>query len=601
MGLLMALCLLVGQDSIATRYSTTFGEIQGRPVADSKVYDLPYLTWGADVATFVANGDESTKPDSIFAKHGLQFRLVNGDDFTTQVKNYVGGKTPYLRGTLSMLGLASEVLNHDPATKPVILFQMSWSIGDHMVSREGVKNLNDLKGKKICLQGDGPHLALVDDALRSANLKWSDITVVWSKNLTGEGSPAELFKKDASIDACCVISPDMISLTGGLTSKGSGAEGTVKGAKVLVSTASMSRSIADIYAVRQDYFKAHHDECEKFAAAYFEATQKLLEAKKEYNDGKGKSPTYTGYLKLAQKLYGEKVLPTLEIEAHGLVSDAGLVGLPGNISFFTDTANVSGFQPKQKQTLDLVKSVGFVKDRLGFGEAGWDYKKLADIAGMKYEPPQQVAGRIQAESVSGFKDEELDEKTLVSFTIQFKPNQTEFSTETYGAEFKRVVENASRFGNAVFLIRGHSDPAQTLIDFVKAGQKKGSLTKTGTKGNYKYYFKGQELSLESTQTILDAISSGEFKDSEPNPHVTMTAASALSQQRANNVRDAVIAYAKASGMKLDPSQIQPQGVGIKEPVIPRPINAEQSQANMRVEFRLIKVAAEAIKSGDYDY
>ena len=75
----------------------------------------------------------------------------------------------------------------------------------------------------------------------------SDIEVVWMKNLSGPGSPAEKFRKDPSVDACFVITPDMLGLSGGLKSIGSGAEGTVTGAKVLVSTAEMSRSIADVY------------------------------------------------------------------------------------------------------------------------------------------------------------------------------------------------------------------------------------------------------------------------------------------------------------------------------------------------------------------
>jgi hypothetical protein len=317
------------------------------------------------------------------------------------------------------------------------------------------------------------------------------VKIVWAKALSGEGSPGEMFKKDNAIDVACVISPDMIGLSGGLNSKGSGAEGTIKGAHVVVSTANMSRSIADVYCVRQDYFNAHKEQISKFVAGYLKGTDVLLQQKKEYNDGKGKSPAYMDSLKLAQKILGAKTLPTLEIEAHGLVSDATFVGLPGNVSFFTDTANLAGFAPKQKQTLDLVTTLGFCKERMGFGLAGWDYPKIAEAAGLKYEVPQQIAGRIQAESATGLKEEELDERTLVSFSVQFEANVTDFSPDSYGAEFKRVIAAASRFGNAAFVVRGHSDPAQTLIDFVKAGMKKGTLKRTGSKGNYEYFFNGE--------------------------------------------------------------------------------------------------------------
>ena len=53
------------------------------------------------------------------------------------------------------------------------------------------------------------------------------MTIVWTKDLTGPDGAAEAFRKDSSIDACCVITPDLFGLTGGFDSVGSGAEGTV--------------------------------------------------------------------------------------------------------------------------------------------------------------------------------------------------------------------------------------------------------------------------------------------------------------------------------------------------------------------------------------
>ena len=105
-----------------------------------------------------------------------------------------------------------------------------------------MKKVNDLSpknGKKVkiaCQQG-GPHVGLLDDVLRiMAQLDWKDVEIVWTPDLTGDNGPAEKFRKDKSIDACCVITPDMIGLTGGLEEVGLGAEGTVKGAHVLAST-----------------------------------------------------------------------------------------------------------------------------------------------------------------------------------------------------------------------------------------------------------------------------------------------------------------------------------------------------------------------------
>ena len=583
------------------KFSTLVGNVKVEPVKKTNVVELPFLTWGGDVPTFYANGGINTKKDSIYNKLGLNFKLTNGDDFVAQTRNYLSGKTPYLRGTFSQVGMASEVINADPSTKPVMIMQLTWSAGDHMVSREEVKNLNDLKGKTICLQQGGPHVGLIDDALRAAGLKWSDVKIKWAKDLTGKDGPADMMRKDKSIDAVCVISPDMIGLCGGLDQKGTGAEGSVKGTHVVVSTAQMSRSIADVYVVRSDYFASNKADVEKMVSGYLKACEEVVGAKKMYNDGKGKSPSYIATLKLAQSILGDKVLPTIEVDAHGLVSDATFVGLPGNILFFTDTKNVTSFSNKQKETLDLMVGLGYCKERFGFVPAGWDYNKLAKVAGVKYEDPKPASGRI-AEDVSVFPDSNLDDKTILSFTINFEPNQQDFSMDTYAAEFRRVVADSQVFGNAVIVIRGHSDPTKTLVDFIKAGMAKNIITRTGDqKTGYKYYMNSKPLDLTATLTVMKAIGDGQFAGSDPNPQETMQAALNLSQTRADAVKKAVVEYAKKANLNLDISQVKPVGVGIREPIIAKPSNMEEAKKNMRVEFRLIRVAPENIKPSDFEY
>src|SRR5205823_13478603 len=67
-----------------------------KDLAVGEVLQLPYILWGGDVATFLANGGESTKEGSLFAKQGLKLTLVRGDDFAQQVKDYKEGKSPFL-------------------------------------------------------------------------------------------------------------------------------------------------------------------------------------------------------------------------------------------------------------------------------------------------------------------------------------------------------------------------------------------------------------------------------------------------------------------------------------------------------------------------
>ncbi len=183
--------------------------------------------------------------------------------------------------------------------------------GSHRQSREHPQTKRFERQKIACQQG-GPHVGLLYDSLAAAQLTNKDVTIVWTKDLTGPGGAAELFRKDASIDACCVITPDMLGLTGGMDSSGSGAEGTVKGARVLNSTQQMSRSIADVYAVRRDWFDANKDWVKKFVAGYLKASSQVVAMRKEFEDTKKMSPAYRDLLAKSQKIFGEEVLRRLK-------------------------------------------------------------------------------------------------------------------------------------------------------------------------------------------------------------------------------------------------------------------------------------------------
>jgi hypothetical protein len=590
----------------AENFESMIGNVPVAPVQPGVSTQVPFITWGGDVPTLDANGGLTTTPSSIYGQKGLRLKMVPGDDFTQQVKDYLSGKSPYLRGTIRMMGCASELLNKDPRTKPIFVLQLTWSAGDHIVANANIKTLNNLKGKKIALQQVGPHLGLLEDSLTAAGLTWDDVTPVWCKDLTGsDDSPAEKFRKGLC-DACCVISPDMIGLCSGLTQKGSGAEGTVKGSHVVNSTASMSHSIADVYAVRSDYFQSNREDVQKFVVGYLKATENLMKAKRTYNNGKSSSPEYMASLKLAQTIWGVKTLPTLENDAHGLVCDANFVRIPGNESFFNDTNNLNGFDAKQKSALDLAVKLGYCKERFGFAKADWDYKQISTEVGVPYTAPVFATGRIKSEVTDFSKD--LEDDTILSFTIQFEPEQTTFPIETYAADFQRVVKNASLFGNAVIVIRGHADPALVLQHFFWAAKSKGLITGEG--GSYR--FRDQPLNLADTTSILTAIAqenlSGQKRRdrqgntvSIPDPKITSQAALSLSLSRAESVKVAVEQYAKSHNLSLDLSQIRPQAVGISEPLIARPMNLSESKKNMRVEFRVVRVSAEAVNDSDYNF
>ena len=191
--------------------SLNVGEVNTRNVK------VPIITWGGDIATLLANGNQlRTASDSIFGRKGLSYNLYREDVFTRQVKSYISGETPYLRGTVGMVSAAAELLNQDPRTAPVVIYQMTWSAGgDALVVKSSIRSAADLKGKTIALQAYGPHVDYAARILKDAGLSFNDVNIRWLPDLTGtDNSPATaLYESD--VDAAFVIIPDALALTSG--------------------------------------------------------------------------------------------------------------------------------------------------------------------------------------------------------------------------------------------------------------------------------------------------------------------------------------------------------------------------------------------------
>ena len=596
----------------------TFAEDLGpAPVGDVKkadVLQVPFIYWGGDVATFLANGDLktkyddglTTKPGSTFAGLGLNLRLTKGDDFKAQVKDYLAGMTPFLRGTMSQLGQAAEVLDKDPRTLPVVFVQLTWSKGDHLVAREGFKNLDDLKqkGKKIALQRYGPHVGFLDDELRSVGLTWNDITPVWTDDVSGPNGPAEKFRKDTTVDACFVITPDMTDLTGGLDKTGDGTGNSIKGAHVVDSTQYKNHSIADVYACRKDFFDKNKDLVEKLAAGYLKGCEDLVDLKDNHDAKDRKKDLEARYIDLlatAQNAWGTKEAPLEPDDVHGLITDATFVCLPGNYKFFdTGKDNVIGFQGMRNAAADMAVNVGSAKAHAEMLDAGFKYDHVKEVGGLKLDlivektpippPPPPVTGTGNV---------------IYTFTVQFPAEGTAVDPTKYPKEFQKAVEEASKYGHAVLDIRGHVDPYLTLKAFVQTGMAKGFLTrKAKTGGGFDYFLNGQPFDLGDTKAVLAEVDkqdkAGTFSGVAPedNPKVIAQVAKDLAEERAFNFQTAIIAYATAKGVQLDKNQFKSEGVGVAEPIISIPRNETEWAKNRRVEFRILKISTEG-QAKDY--
>ena len=133
--LVMLFILLAPHVSAQELFSEAVGPVRVQEVTAITPLIVPYITWGGEAALFHANGGLTTRPGTIMAEIGMNIKLVPGDNFQQQVRDYLSGKSPFLRGTFRMIAQASEAVGKDVRTKPVIFGQLTWSAGDHFVGR----------------------------------------------------------------------------------------------------------------------------------------------------------------------------------------------------------------------------------------------------------------------------------------------------------------------------------------------------------------------------------------------------------------------------------------------------------------------------------
>ena len=557
MMLLLGMCLSFSTQAVDYIKIAPMSQIVKGSVGNVRSSDttaIPIITWGGDIATLHGNGNSPmTAADSILGKLGVKNRLLRQDVFSKQIESYLAGETPYLRGTLGMLNQASDVLNQDPRTRPVIIYQLTWSAGgDALVVKSGINSAKDLKGKTIVLQAYGPHVDYMMRILGDAGLTAKDVNIRWVKDLTGTAnSPMEAFYQD-DVDAAFVIIPDALALTSG-GSVGTGSEDSVKGANILMSTKTANRIIADVYAVRSDYFQSNRADVEKFVRGLMKATESMQAVVK---NKAANAAAYQTMMSTSAKalLDSEQAIADTE----GMYQDAEFVGFDGNVQFFNNAKYPRRVEILNQEAQQGLAQLGLIKGDAQFAKADWNYALLqTDLVNTgKQQAPKfdsaQVASIVNKRQQQGA----LTKGELFSFEVYFAPNQKSFSTDFYQDAFDKVINLASTYGGAVITVEGHSDPMGYLRK-----QKEGV-----------------------PQVVL-----GQIKQSAKN----------LSMGRAQAVRDNIIQYATSKGILLDASQFAVVGHGISSPKtgvcgeLPcTPKNEQEWRSNMRVEFRIIQVEAE---------
>ena len=544
---------------------------------------IPMITWAADGVTVASNGGMSANADSRLAEAmGVPAELQLVDNFNEQIANYISGESPFLRGTAGMINLASEALTglgEDYA--PVVIFQLSWSTGADGFVAKDIEDLSDLKGKSIVVQASGPHVDLVQVLLEDAGLKPGDVSIKYVSEITynpdvaADGNthdPAGAFREDPSLTGAACIFPDILTLTAGGT-VGTGAEDSVKGARPILTTRTASRVIADVYAVRADFFRDHREVVHGFVKAQLAEQERFEEelaniAKKDSAD------------KAKVQAFKKECGPLAEIFLldAGAVNDyiawvgvdLDLAGKSENINFFTNEKNPVGFVQTSERIQNFYLSSGMVSTKVVPEFAGWNFS--TDFGGKSTPATTKKPQVFTSTQMVRKAAESEDASLLFASEFQFPANTSNIEWKNHREVFDMLHEKVSRYGGAVVQLRGHAD--NYFYNFILAKREQGEST-------YKKRIQGtndfQEFPLPRIEQVVNS-------------------ANQLSYERAFAVKRAYAQYLReAQGFtndEIDLSRFDVKGMGISDPIHAKPTKTEQRAENMRGEMYIYAVEAE---------
>ncbi len=385
----------------------------------------------------------------------FKVKLVLIDDPVAMRDAYATGNVHIGWATLDMVPLFMEELRKDSRAMPRIYQQIDWSNGGDGIVGRGITNIGQLRGKSIVLAQNSPSHYFVLNALINAGVQPSEVKFKFTQDAF---QAAAAFNADKSIAACVSWAPDIYNLS------------KVEGNKLLVSTETANKLIADVWFARADFAKDHPQIIEGLVRGIFDAMEEL-------NNPNNKQ-------KVAELMAkGYNIPPS---EALAMLGDAHSTNYAENREFFLNQNNPANFERTWETAYYLYKRIGQVTQKTSFDQV-MDFsviKKLASVP--KYaNQKDEYSVTFAPKSVTAIKAEsgEILTKTVV---IHFFPNSWDLAMRIdktvggktvktpYDPNVKFVVEEigrlAGQYGAARIVIEGHTDASmkgQVPVDAVR--------------------------------------------------------------------------------------------------------------------------------------
>lgn len=447
----------------------------------------------------------------------FKVELVLIDDPVAMRDAYAAGDVHIGWATVDMLPLLLESLSKDSRVMPRIYQQIDWSNGgDGIVVRENIKTASDLRGKTVVLAQNSPSHYFALNTLINSGVEPAEVDFRFT-NTAFEAAAA--FNADKRIAGVVSWAPDIYNLS------------DVRGNRLLVSTATANKLIADVWFSRADFAKDHPDIMEGLVRGIFDAMTAL-----DAQEAKQQVATW-----MAE---GYSLPPA---DALAMLPDAYWTNHADNREFFLNRNNPTNFERTFNSAYVMYRKIGAVSTRVSFDQIV-DFSLIQKLGNEpKYASQRSThttnfapmsASAIQSESP------EILTKTVV---IHFFPNSWDL--------YKKVVKDQN--GKAVEELY---DPN---VDFVL--EEIGKLA-----GSY-----------GAARIVIEGHTDGSMRGQVPD-----SAVKELSSNRANAVKTEIL----RKFPDMDPNQFAAQGMGWARPADQN--DRDNHAKNRRVEVKVYPLEAQ---------
>ncbi len=422
----------------------------------------------------IIRANNGFKPGKLWQAPGgkpFKMELVLIDDPVQMRDAYAAGEVHIGWGTLDMLPLFVDSFAKDSRIMPRVYQQVDFSNGgDGIVVRDTIKTVKDLAGKKLVLAQNSPSQFFALNMLVAGGLQPQDVEMVFT---TTAFEAAAAFNRDKSLAGCVSWAPDIYNLA------------DAKGNRMLVTTQTANRLIADVWFARADFAKDHPDKVEAIVRGIFDAMEELK--------------SETARQEVAQLMADGYTIPASD--ALSMLGDAHSTNWAENYQFFLNRNNPANFERIWKQAYMLYRRIGAISNNPVPFDQVMDFSVIQKLGKEpKYaESKDEYATSLPPRTVQQIRaeNEEILTNTIV---VHFFPNSADLRKkvirridgkdveEPYDARVDLVLDEvgalAKQFGNARIVVEGHTDSSM-----------RGAVPAAMVR----------ELSLERARAVKDAI------------------------------------------------------------------------------------------------